>query len=575
MATTEATPGNQEPGTQETGELNHKQIMAILVGLLAGTFLAALDQTIVSTALKTIAGDFKAFDEIPWVVTSYLLFATASTPLYGKVSDIVGRRPVFLFSIGVFTIGSVLAAFSQDMTQLIIFRGVQGIGAGGLMPLALTIISDIVPPRQRGKYQGYFGAVFGLASVIGPLLGGFFTDSLSWRWCFWINVPVAAVAIFLVVKNLNIPHVRRKVKIDYVGAALLVGAVSTLLLALEFGNTDGWGSTNIILYFVAAAVLTTVFIWWEFRVEEPILPLEIFKNKVISTTTIVGFVVGFAMFGAIIYISQYLQIVKGLSATEAGLAVIPMVAGIMGTSILSGQLITKTGKYKPYIVTGLALLIVALFLLGTVERGTSMWIFSVYMFMLGAALGLCMQNLVLAAQNGASPNQLGVVTSTLTFVRQLGGTIGVAIFGVILNGSFVNAVKKPLAAAQPSIEQKMTAAQKLVDAVQASGGKLPAGVTQQTYEGAQQLLQFGTITPDVLQKLLADSDAISGIGQLSPGLKTGVLDSFVEAMQTVYHYAIPLAVVGLLFALLIKQMPMRDSSAMAERMKASQAEAMG
>ena len=229
-----------------SGELSHKQIMAILFGLMAGMFLAALDQTIVSTALKTIAGDFKAFEDIPWVVTSYMLLATASTPLYGKVSDIFGRRPVFLFSIGVFLVGSVLAAFSQNMIQLIIFRGVQGLGAGGLMPLAFIIISDIVPPRQRGKYQGYFGAVFGVASVVGPLLGGFLTDSVSWRWCFWVNIPVGFVAIYLVMKHLHLPHHKQAVKIDYFGAALLVGAVCSLLLALEFGNSDGWGSTTII-----------------------------------------------------------------------------------------------------------------------------------------------------------------------------------------------------------------------------------------------------------------------------------------------------------------------------------------
>lgn len=544
-----------------------------MYGLLAGMFLAALDQTIVSTALKTIAGEFKAFDEIPWVITSYMLFATASTPLYGKVSDLIGRRPVFLFSIAVFLVGSVLAAFSQDMTQLIIFRGVQGLGAGGLMPLAFTIISDIVPPRERGKYQGYFGAVFGLSSVIGPLLGGFFTDTVSWRWCFWINVPVGALAIFLVVKNFHVPHVKRKVKIDYFGAALLVGAVSCLLMALEFGNTDGWGSGKIITYFIAAVVLTSVFIWWEFRVEEPILPLDIFKNSVITTTTIVGFIVGFGMFGAIIYVSQYLQIVKGLSATEAGLSTIPMVVGIMSASIGSGQLISKWGKYKGFIVAGTVVLVAAMALMGTVNGQTSMWLFSVYMLTLGLGLGLCMQNLVLAGQTGASIDQLGVVTSTQTFMRSLGGTIGIAIFGSILNGKFISSVREPLAAAQPDLDKFTAAAKGLVQA--GANGQLPPGVTTDQVEAAKQFLALGPITPEKLQQLVASSDAIKGIGKVSQPLGTGIIDSFIDAMQAVYHWAIPVMVVGFIVSLFIKQLVMRNTSAMAERMKKAAAESMG
>ncbi|WP_153505214.1 DHA2 family efflux MFS transporter permease subunit [Cumulibacter manganitolerans] len=567
--TSDATAGSVDA---RSGELPHKEIMAIMFGLLAGMFLAALDQTIVSTALKTIAGEFRAFDEIPWVVTSYMLFATASTPLYGKISDLLGRRPVFLFSIGVFLVGSVLAGLSQSMTQLIIFRGVQGLGAGGLMPLAFTIISDIVPPRQRGKYQGYFGAVFGLSSVVGPLLGGWFTDSIDWRWCFWINIPVGIVAIYLVVKHFHIPHIKRKVKIDYFGAALLVLAVSTLLLALEFGNTDGWTSGKIISYFVVAAVATVVFVWWESRVDEPILPLSIFRNGVISTTTAVGFVVGFGMFGAIIYVSQYLQIIQGLSATEAGLAIIPMVAGIMSASIISGQLISKLGKYKVFILAGTLVLTAAMFLLGTVDRDTSMWIFSLYMLVLGIGLGLCMQNLVLAGQNGASVEQLGVVTSTQTFIRQLGGTIGIAIFGSILNGQFIKSIKEPLASAKPDIEALRAQAQQLVDA--ASSGQLPPGVTEAQVGAAKQLLAMPDLTPQLLQKMLADSAAVKQIGQLSKPLQNGIYDSFVDAMQMVYHFALPIMVVGFLIALLIKQLPMRSGSAHAERMKAAQAESM-
>lgn len=526
------------PPEATSGVLTKRQVNLIMVGLLAGLFLAALDQTIVGTALKRIAGDFNAFDEIPWVVTSYMLFATASTPLYGKISDIIGRRPVYIFSILVFLGGSILAGLSQDMTQLIITRGIQGLGAGGLMPLAFAIISDIVSLKDRAKYQGWFGAVFGLSSVIGPLLGGLFTDTLSWRWCFYINLPVGAVALYAVAKYFHFPHTKRQVKIDYIGATMLVAAVSLLLLALEFGNSDGWASAHIIGYFAAAVVLAAVFIWWEGRVAEPILPLKMFRNRTITISTAIGFIMMAGMIGAIIYVPQYLQIEKGYTATEAGLATIPMVVGILSMSIGSGRAISRTGRYRIFPIVGSALLVVAMFLMSTLAADSPVWELGVFLFVLGCGIGLCMQTLIIAAQSAAEPRDLGVVTSTATFFRSMGGTIGVAVFGVLLNGRFVESVTPAYDAAKPTIDAAAAA----------------PGVPEQAKEF------LGALNPDTLQQSLADSTVIDRLGQLSPPLQQGTLDAFINSLQYVYAWAIPLMGLAFLLSLLLKEIPLRQES---------------
>lgn len=412
--------------------LSHRQILVVFSGLMAGMLLAALDQTIVSTALPTIVGELGGLDHLSWVVTAYLLTTTASTPLYGKLSDIYGRRLMFQAAIVIFVLGSVLCGMSQSMLQLILFRGVQGIGAGGLMAMAFAIIGDIVSPRERGRYTGYLGAVFAVASVAGPLLGGFFVDNLSWRWVFYVNVPVGAAALVITSSVLRLPFVRREHSIDVAGAALLVAAVSTLLLALVWGGSEyPWGSSTIVGLFVASAVLTALFIWWEARTAEPILPLRLFRGRVFSTGVALSFLLGAAMFGAIVFLPLFLQVATGASATNSGLLLLPLMAGLMATSITSGRVIARTGRYKKWPVAGMAIAAVGMSLLSTMDPDTSRITSSLYMLIVGVGLGMVMQVLVLAVQNAAEFSDLGVVTSSVNFFRSLGGSFGVSIFGAV------------------------------------------------------------------------------------------------------------------------------------------------
>ncbi|MEV4655000.1 MDR family MFS transporter [Micromonospora sp. NPDC049301] len=414
--------------------LNRQQIRLLMFGLMTGMLLAALDQTIVGTALPTIVGELGGINHYSWVVTAYLLASTASTPLYGKMADLYGRRPVFLFSIGTFLVGSLLAGLSQNMTQLIITRGIQGLGAGGLLTLAFTIISDVVSPRERGRYQGLFGAVFGISSVAGPLVGGYFAET-DWRWIFYINVPLAILAIIVCYHVMRlIPFERRDHAIDWLGAGLLVAGVSCLLLALSWGGNEyRWGSGLIIGLFVAGAVLAVLFVLQEARVAEPILPLRLFRSATFALANAGGFVLGLVMFGSIIFIPLYLQIVKGASPTRSGLLMLPMMAGIIVTSILTGRAMSRIGRYKWFPVAGSAILLVGMLLFTQLEVGTSLWIAFGFMVVIGVGLGLCMQSLVLAVQNAVSVRDLGAGTSSATFFRSLGGSFGVAILGAVLS----------------------------------------------------------------------------------------------------------------------------------------------
>ncbi|PWR10495.1 MFS transporter [Micromonospora acroterricola] len=414
--------------------LNRQQIRLLMIGLMTGMLLAALDQTIVGTALPTIVGELGGINHYSWVVTAYLLASTASTPLYGKMADLYGRRPVFLFSIGTFLVGSLLAGLSQNMTQLIITRGIQGIGAGGLLTLAFTIISDVVSPRERGRYQGLFGAVFGISSVAGPLVGGYFAET-DWRWIFYINVPLAILAIVVCYHVMRlIPFERRDHAIDWLGAGLLVAGVSSLLLALSWGGNEyAWGSGVIIGLFVAGAVLAVLFVLQEARVAEPILPLRLFRSATFALANSAGFVLGLVMFGSIIFIPLYLQIVKGASPTRSGLLMLPMMTGIIVTSILTGRAMSRIGRYKWFPVAGSVTLLVGMFLFTQLSVGTSLWIAFGFMVVIGVGLGLCMQSLVLAVQNAVSVRDLGAGTSSATFFRSLGGSFGVAILGAVLS----------------------------------------------------------------------------------------------------------------------------------------------
>ncbi|MFF3853705.1 DHA2 family efflux MFS transporter permease subunit [Micromonospora sp. NPDC002575] len=452
--------------TQESPVLNPRQLRLLMFGLMTGMLLAALDQTIVGTALPTIVGELGGIDHYSWVVTAYLLASTASTPLYGKMADLYGRRPVFLFSIGTFLLGSLLAGLSQDMTQLIVTRGVQGLGAGGLMTLAFTIISDVVSPRERGRYQGLFGAVFGISSVAGPLVGGYFAES-NWRWIFYLNVPLAILAIVVCYHVMRlVPFQRRKHAIDWLGAALLVAGVSCLLLALSWGGTSyAWGSALIIGLFVAGAVLGGLFLLQEARVAEPILPLRLFRSRTFALANGAGFVLGLVMFGSIIFIPLYLQIVRGASPTRSGLLMLPMMAGIIVTSILTGRAMTRIGRYKWFPVAGSLVLLAGMLLFTRLAVDTSLWVAFGYLTVIGVGLGLSMQSLILAVQNSVGPRDLGAGTSSATFFRSLGGSFGVAILGAVLSSRLAGelATRMPAAIAQLPPQQRA--------AVLASGGE--------------------------------------------------------------------------------------------------------
>ncbi len=434
-----------------------RQIRLLMFGLMTGMLLAALDQTIVGTALPTIVGELGGINHYSWVVTAYLLASTASTPLYGKMADLYGRRPVFLFSIGMFLLGSLLAGLSQDMTQLIVTRGVQGLGAGGLMTLAFTIISDVVSPRERGRYQGLFGAVFGVSSVAGPLVGGYFAEH-NWRWIFYINVPLAILAIVVCWHVMRlVPFERREHTVDWIGAALLVAGVSCLLLALSWGGAEyAWGSGVIVGLFAAGAVLGVLFVAQEARTREPILPLRLFRSATFALANGAGFVLGLVMFGSIIFIPLYLQIVKGASPTRSGLLMLPMMAGVIVTSVLTGRAMSRIGRYKWFPVAGAAVLVVGMLLFQQLQVATSLWLAFGYMVVIGVGLGLCMQSLILAVQNAVSVRDLGAGTSSATFFRSLGGSFGVAILGAVLSSRLTAemSARLPGALAQLPPEQR-------------------------------------------------------------------------------------------------------------------------
>jgi EmrB/QacA subfamily drug resistance transporter len=506
----------------------HKEIMLILSGLMTGMLLAALDQTIVSSALKSIVEDFNGLEHYTWVVTAYLLTSTASTPLYGKISDLYGRRIVFQFAILTFLLGSLLAGASTNMTQLILTRALQGLGGGGLMALTFVIIGDIVAPRERGRYQGYFGAVWGLSSVAGPLLGGFFSGQekilgiTGWRWIFYINIPFGIAALIITSAVLHIPKVKREHSIDYVGALLMVSAVSSILLCVSiYGPSRGWSDPLSVLTLSAGIILAALFLRWEARATEPILPLYLFKNHTFNITSILGFIIGAGMFGALIMLPLYLQVVKGDSPSSAGLKLIPLMLGIVFTSIFSGKYITKHGKYKRFPVIGTVIMTVGLVFMTTLSIDTPYWKLSIFAAMIGGGLGLSMQTMVIALQNSIDFKDMGVATTSNTFFRSLGSVFGAAVFGSILTNRLDHYLKQDFAQLASSN---------------------PAAV--QGFD------------PNVLQSVTSNTSVLSTLPAV---IQNTVLQSFVNSFHVVFMVAAPVTAVGFLVAVMLHEKPLRTS----------------
>jgi EmrB/QacA subfamily drug resistance transporter len=429
----------RDPRGRATGasEQGGQSVRATFAALLLVLLLAALDQTIISTALPTIVGDLGGLNHLSWVVTAYLLSSTVVGPIYGKLGDLYGRKVVLQVALAIFILGSALCGTSQDMGSLIAFRAVQGIGGGGLVVVVMAVVGDLVSPRDRGRYQGYFGAVFGVATVLGPLLGGFFVDNLSWRWIFYVNLPLGVAASVVIARTFHANRSQKTPVIDYLGAALLAGSLTSLVLYTSLGGTTyPWGAPGMIGLLVGGFVLLLAFVYVEKRATDAILPLSLFRNRVFGTTCAISFGIGLALFGSVTYIPIYLQIAKGHSATESGLLMTPMMVGLLITSIASGQIIARTGRYKPFPILGTAIATVGLLLLSRLDPETSTVTAGAYMLVLGLGLGLVMQVLVLLAQNSVDYRNLGVATSGVTLFRQVGGCIGVALFGAIFSNEF-------------------------------------------------------------------------------------------------------------------------------------------
>ncbi|MEU8975228.1 MFS transporter [Streptomyces monashensis] len=489
--------------------LGARRVRWVFLGLMLALLLAALDQMIVATALPKIVGELHGLDRMSWAITAYLLTSTVGLPLYGKLGDLVGRKGVFQFAIAVFVLGSALAGRAQSMDQLIAFRALQGVGAGGLMIGVQAIIADIVPPRERGRYMGLIGAVFGLASVAGPLLGGYFTDHLSWRWCFYVNVPFGLVTLAVVTTVLKLPKPAARGRFDVLGSLLLAAASTCLVLLTSWGGTEyAWGSRQILGLGAGALAACVLFLVAERFAAEPLIPLRLFRDSVFNVSGLVGLVIGVALFGAASYLPTFLQMVDGASATESGLLMLPMMAGIVGASIIGGQLISRTGRYKIFPVLGSAVSAVGMWLLSRLEVDTPRLHYSIWMAVLGAGIGLVMPVLVLAVQNSVRPADLGTATSANNYFRQIGGSVGAAVFGTLFADRLTSALRREL---PPH-----------------PGARLP---------------DADSITPQLVHAL-------------PPALRDAYIRAYADAMPRIFLYLVPVLVAGLLIAFFLKEKPL-------------------
>ncbi|MGW1249671.1 DHA2 family efflux MFS transporter permease subunit [Streptomyces sp. NPDC002535] len=509
-------------GAPAPGEGQSRRTILVAIGaLLLGMLLAALDQTIVATALPTIVSELGGMEHLSWVVTAYILASTAGTPLWGKLGDQYGRKRLFQGAIVLFLIGSALCGIAQNMPQLIAFRAVQGLGGGGLIVLSMAIVGDLVPPRERGRYQGLFGAVFATTSVLGPLLGGVVTQQLSWRWVFYINLPIGIVALFVIAAVLHVPVRATRHTIDYLGTLLIASVAICLVLVASLGGTTWvWGSAQIIGLAVLAAVLLVLFVRVERRAAEPVLPLKLFRIRTFSLVSVISFVIGFAMFGAMTYLPTFLQVVQGVTPTRSGVHMLPMVAAILITSTVTGQIVSRTGRWKVFPIAGTAVTCLGLLLLHRLTENSSTAEMSVYFFVFGVGLGLVMQVLVLVVQNAVPYADLGVATSGATFFRSIGASFGVAVFGTIFTTRLTHSLDDVFAAAA------------------ASGQDVPPGI------GPEQL----AADPRTVTALPAD-------------LRPEVLHAYATSIADVFLYAAPVVLAAFLVALFLKEDKLRGSVA--------------
>ncbi|MFC7326726.1 MDR family MFS transporter [Marinactinospora rubrisoli] len=502
--------------------LTQRRIWIIFSALIAGMLLSSLDQTIVSTAMPTIVGQLGGVDHQMWITTAYLLATTIVMPIYGKLGDVLGRRWLFLIAIALFTLASVGCAFAGDFWTFVVFRAMQGLGGGGLMILSQAIIADIVPAKDRGKYMGPMGAVFGISAVGGPLLGGYFVDHLTWQWAFYINIPVGVIAFLVGVFALTLPSKRPTKRIDVLGVLLLSVATTCLVFFTDFGgdSAHGWGSPVTWAWGAGLLAAAALFVLVESRAEDPVIPLSLFRNRIFVNTAAIGFTLGIGMFAAIGFMPTFLQMASGTSAAESGLLLLPLMAGLMGTSIASGILVSRTGRYKAYPIAGILVVLVALLALTTLTAATPIWLICGYLFVFGAGLGLVMQIVVLVAQNAVPSDTIGAATSTNNYFREVGASLGTAVFGAFFTTRLTERLTEVFTGAGASAEEASNAT--------------------------------STIDPQTL-------------AALPEAVRDGIVNAYAESLAPVFWYIIPFMVVALVLACFIKQIPLKADSGLVAR----------